>query len=128
MPEVYCKSILVSKEHIDFNDHVNNLVYLQWALDISRDHWLSVVNEATETQFFWVVRSHHIDYLQQAFEGDKVEIKTFVESMRGPFSERIVDILKSGEAIAKVRTNWCFIERSSQKLKRIPEKIKVLFV
>ena len=128
MPKVYSRSIIVSADHIDFNDHVNNLVFLQWALDISRDHWLSVVSKTVVESYFWVVRSHHIDYLQQAFEGDEIEIRTFVESIRGPFSERIVQIIKNGEQIVKVKSGWCFLERSTKKLKRVPEEIKALFI
>lgn len=128
MPKVYSHSIIVSTDEIDFNDHVNNLVYLQWALNISRDHWLSVISKNIEERYFWVVRRHEIDYLKQAFVGDEIAIQTFVENIRGPFSERIVHMLKDGEKIVTVRSNWCLLERATQKLKRVPEEIKQLFV
>ncbi len=47
--------------------------------------------------------------------------------MREPFSERIVRILKEEEMIAKVRSNG-FFERERQKLSRVPEEIKTVFV
>ena len=128
MPKIYSKSFPVLSEHIDFNNHVNNLVYLQWALDISRDHWVSSISKSIEEHYFWVVRSHHIEYLKQAFEGDEVEVRTYVESIRGPFSERVVKIFKNEEVIVRVKSSWCFLERASQKLKRVPEEIKELFV
>ncbi len=128
MPKTYSKSIIVSVEDIDFNDHVNNLVYLQWALDISRDHWISQVDEEIRDKYFWVVRKHQIEYLKPAFEKDEIELLTFVQGIRGPFSERLVHVLREGEVIVKVSSNWCFLERASQKLRRVPEEIKELFL
>jgi len=125
--KTFSKTILVNSEHIDFNNHVNNLVYLQWALDISGEHWHLLAGSEVTDQYFWVVRKHEIEYLKQAFEGDELEIKTYVENIRGPFSERIVQIYKESELIVKVKSNWCFLERSSQKLKRVPEEVQALF-
>ena len=128
MPKVYRKLISVSSEDIDFNDHVNNLVYLKWALDVSRDHWVSSVSKDVQSNYFWVVRAHHIEYLKPAFEGDEIQIQTFVQSIRGPFSERIVHMLKHGELIVKVKSNWCFLGKSNQKLTRVSEEVKELFL
>lgn len=125
--KIYSKHINVTSDHIDFNNHVNNLVYLQWALDISREHWLSLADEKITDHYFWVVRKHEIDYFKQSFEGDNLEINTYVASIRGPFSERIVQIRKESEMIVEVKSNWVFLERSSQKLKRVPEEIQTLF-
>ncbi|MEQ8905433.1 thioesterase family protein [Ekhidna sp.] len=121
------KKIIVTKDHLDFNEHVNNLVYMQWALDISREHWLSEINEAINEQYFWMVRSHHVEYEKQAFLGDEIIVKTYVEGYRGPFSNRIVKIFKGEELLVQVKTNWCLIERETQKLKRVPEEIQALF-
>jgi len=128
MPKDFHQTITVSSSHIDFNDHVNNLVYLQWALDISRDHWLSSIDAETEEKYFWVVRSHHISYLQEAFEKDELQVRTFVESIRGPFSVRVVEIGKGSTTIAKVKSSWCLLEKKTKKLKRVPEEIKGLFI
>lgn len=125
--QVFSRKLMVSADHLDFNNHVNNLVYMQWALDISREHWLSNVTQEVVENFFWVVRRHHIEYKGQAFEGDGLVVKTFVESIRGPFSERVVQIFKNEELITEVRSNWCFLDRKTQKLKRVPEEIQKLF-
>lgn len=125
--EVFKKSIIVREDHLDFNEHVNNLVYMQWALDISREHWLTKANEEITTNYFWVVRRHNVEYRGQAFLNDNLEIQTYVESIRGPFSERIVKIFKGEELLTEVRSNWCLIERATQKLKRVPPEIEELF-
>ena len=90
----YRKSFVVTKDHLDSNRHVNNLIYMQWALDISREHWLSEVTEEIDERYFWMVRKHHAFYRKEAFERDKVVVQTYVREMRGPFSDRVVEILR----------------------------------
>lgn len=125
--KTYQKKITVTIDDLDFNDHVNNLVYLQWALDVSREHWLSEITQEIDQTYFWMVRTHEVEYRKQAFLGDEVLVETFVDGYRGPFSDRIVKIFKGGELLVKVKSNWCLIERSTQKLKRVPEEIMDLF-
>ena len=125
--DVFSEEIVVSEEHLDFNNHVNNLVYLQWALDISRRHWLAKISDTIDQQFFWMVRSHHVEYKKQAFLGEEIVIKTYVEGYRGPFSDRIVKIYRGEDLLVQVKSNWCLIERDTQKLKRVPEEILQLF-
>ncbi|MEQ9466168.1 MAG: thioesterase family protein [Ekhidna sp.] len=125
--KIYQKKITVIKDHLDFNEHVNNLVYMQWALDISREHWLSEITEEIDKNYFWMVRTHHVEYRKQAFLGDEILVKTYVEGYRGPFSDRVVKIYKDDELLVEVKSNWCLIERSTQKLKRVPEEIMQLF-
>jgi len=126
--KIFTKEIIVSEEHLDFNNHVNNIVYLEWAVDLSREHWQSVVSESMLENFFWVVRSHHIEYKKQAFEGDKIKLETYVENIRGPFSERHVKISKADELLVIVKSEWCFLEKITQKIKRVPEEVEVLFL
>lgn len=124
----FSKTLIVSNEHLDWNNHVNNIVYLQWAVDISREHWLSRVNKEVAENNFWVVRSHHIEYKKQAFLNDELIIKTYVESVKGPLSERKVEIGRGDELIVTVSSSWCFIDSITQKLKRVPEVIQELFI
>ncbi len=124
----FSKTLIVSNEHLDWNNHVNNIVYLQWAVDISREHWLSKVNKEVAENNFWVVRSHHIEYKKQAFLNDELIIKTYVESVKGPLSERKVEIRRGDELIVTVSSSWCFIDSITQKLKRVPEVIQELFI
>lgn len=124
----YSKEIAVTKEHLDWNDHVNNLVYMQWAVDISREHWLSQVDKEVADNNLWVVRSHHIEYKKQVFLDEELSIKTYVESVKGPLSIRIVEIRRAEELVTEVKSTWCFIDAQTQKLKRVPEEIQALFI
>ena len=125
--QVFEKHITVVEEHLDFNHHVNNLIYMRWALDISREHWLERINPTIDEQYFWMVRTHHVEYKKQAFLGDEVTVKTYVEGYRGPFSDRTVKIYKGDELLVQVKSNWCLIDRDTQKLKRVPDEIQNLF-
>lgn len=125
--DILTEELEVTQEHLDFNNHVNNLVYLQWALDISRKHWLAKITEEIDQTYFWMVRSHHVEYKKQAFMGDQLLVKTHVEGYRGPFSNRVVKIYKDEDLLVEVKSNWCLIERTTQKLKRVPEEIQGLF-
>ncbi len=125
--DLYTQELEVRNEHLDFNNHVNNLVYLQWALDISRSHWLARISDAIDQSYFWMVRTHHVEYRKQAFLGDQLRIETYVEGYRGPFSDRVVKIYHGEELLVHVKSNWCLIERKTQKLKRVPEEIQQLF-
>lgn len=125
--DVYSHDIKVSHEHLDINNHVNNLVYLQWALEVSKQHWLQNASEELAQSYYWVVRSHHVEYKKQSFLDDHLTVETFVSAIAGPFSERKVRILKESDVIAEVNSKWCLIERTTQKLKRIPKEIEILF-
>lgn len=125
---VYSKEIVVSEKDIDWNNHVNNLVYLQWALDISSEHWHSQAPEDIINSHFWVVRSHHIEYKKQAFLNEIIQINTYVSNAKGALSERIVDIYRKEELLAKVKSTWCFMQKEPQKVARISETVRLLFL
>ncbi|MEP1095666.1 MAG: acyl-CoA thioesterase [Cyclobacteriaceae bacterium] len=126
--EVYSKSIEVKANHLDEVNHVNNVVFLQWVQDISKEHWLSKTDDLINSKMFWVVRSHHIDYKKQVFLGDQLKVKTFVNSCRGPFSERVVEFWRAKDQVARAKSNWCLLGTGDQKPLRVPDEIQSLFL
>ena len=38
-PEIFQQSFLVEKKHLDEQNHVNNVQYVQWVQDVARAHW-----------------------------------------------------------------------------------------
>lgn len=119
----------VVEEDLDELDHVNNIRYLQWVQDISKEHWQRLTDSETQSDMVWVVRNHDISYLQAAVLGDTLELTTFVEGSKGPLSIRIVEIKNraTGQLVAKARTQWCLLDAETLKPKRIPEAISALF-
>ncbi len=105
--------------------HVNNAVYLSWAQDIATAHWRLKAAPKTLRKFVWVALRHEIDYRDQTFAGDKVELRTWLGKVSGPRYERHVDIRKPGAArpAAKVLTVWCLIDAETRKPKRVGPEI-----
>lgn len=124
---IYTQEIEVLEKHLDELNHVNNVIYLQWVQEVARAHWSSKVSSSILANYFWVVRSHHLEYRKQAFLGDKMAAKTYVVNFKGPLSERAVDFYRGEELIVEARSHWCLIETATQRPRRVPEEMKELF-
>ncbi|WP_304144605.1 thioesterase family protein [Mesoflavibacter zeaxanthinifaciens] len=125
--KIHQKQILVTKEDLDQNNHVNNIRYVKWVNDIAISHWETEVSTTILDQYFWVMLSHNIDYKHQILLGETVTLKTYVKSCEGLFSIRIVEILVDKKLCAYSETKWCFMNSKTLKPNRIPQEIIDLF-
>lgn len=125
----YKEEFEVKKEAIDDLGHVNNVMYLQWVQDISQKHWEYLVSRELRQDIFWVVLSHFIEYKRPAFEGDILELKTWVKKMEGVKSFRCVEIRRKGEEkpLVKSETVWCLMDTQTKHPKRISPELVELF-
>ncbi len=116
-------------EDIDELGHVNNAVYLAWAQDIATAHWRAVADDALCEAFVWVALRHEIDYRDQVLEGETVEIRTWLGAASGPRFARHTDIRKPGarRASAEVVTQWCLIDATTRKPRRVGPEILAPF-
>ena len=123
------KTIEVQAEDLDALEHVNNIRYLKWVQEISEAHWEALSEGAWKEDFFWVVRSHHIEYFRPAIKGEKLKISTYVKEARGALSKRIVEfrLSENSEKVALCETLWCLLNRKSMKPARMPDKMEQLF-
>ncbi|MDX1314904.1 MAG: thioesterase family protein [Eudoraea sp.] len=127
--EFYQKTIRVIQEDLDDLQHVNNVRYLEWIQDISKDHWMSKAPDSIKKEVVWVVLSHHISYKKPAFLGEEITIKTFVAQNIGVTSKRIVEISHPERGLlVRSETDWCLLNASTLKPMRIPDSIKQLFI
>ncbi|MEK9614659.1 MAG: acyl-CoA thioesterase [Flavobacteriaceae bacterium] len=119
----------VLPEHLDELNHVNNIQYLQWVQEAAKAHWEALTSGCTDEFEIWVVRSHHIEYKKAAQLNDVLTLTTYVKDSSGFLSERIVEVsLKSNNRLlARCSTQWCYLNKASNKLERIPEKVHLLF-
>lgn len=119
----------VEPEDLDALQHVNNVRYLQWVQEVAQAHWESVALPEWNQHYFWVVRSHHIEYFRSALLGDALVVETYVKEARGPFSVRYVEVrmAESGEKVAACTTQWCLLDANTQRPVRIPEAIQACF-
>lgn len=127
---IYTKAITISKDAIDENGHVNNVVYVQWMQDIAVEHYASLGGiEAQGPDSTWVVRQHSIEYLLPAFAGEEIEIRTWVENIRKVRSLRKYEFArKSDEKIlVKGETDWVFVDVKTGSPKAIPKEVEKVF-
>lgn len=135
MPAVFHFAHRVTDDELDVViHHVNNLVYLKWM------QWAAVEHSAAqgwsadrhrELGAGWVVRSHQIEYLQPAFAGDDIVVRTWVADLKKVTSLRrfrIVRVSADKETVLAVAaTDWAFIHFATHQLKRIPAEVSSAF-
>ncbi|MCW9037937.1 thioesterase family protein [Altibacter sp.] len=127
--EMFSHRFTVPAAAIDAMGHVNNVTYLQWCLDAAEAHWTSKTSEAMRNQYVWVVLNHFISYKAPSFEGEELEINTWVETNDGAKSERHYRIVrpKDKTTIVEAKTLWCLLEGKTHRPIKIPEQIITLF-
>lgn len=126
----YSKTITIPSSAIDENGHVNNVVYVQWMQDIAVEHYASIGGiEAQGPDATWVVRQHSVEYLLPAFEGEEVEIRTWVEDIRKVRSLRKYEFVRKGDGktLVKGETDWVFVETKTGRPKAIPAEVEEIF-
>lgn len=122
MPHVFYLPITVAPEDIDELNHVNNIVYLRYVQDAAIGHWKTVPQEIA-SQIIWMARRHEIDYLKQAFLGDELVVKTWVDTFVGVKSLRHCEIMRGDEVLARSITHWIALDAQTLRPKRITDEI-----
>lgn len=126
----YTKRVTVSKADLDDLGHVNNVRYVEWIQEISKQHWQSVVNGDEIAAYIWVVRNHNITYYSPALSGDVLELTTQIRSSKGALSIRQVEMINlvTKELVVKSETAWCLLHPETLQPTRIPAEIHKLFI
>ncbi|MGB5171461.1 acyl-CoA thioesterase [Eudoraea sp.] len=127
--EPFKRNILVKEEDLDDLKHVNNVRYVQWIQDISKEHWNELTTESIQNQFIWVVLNHNIDYKSAAVLGDKILQQTYIESSKGPLCIRVVEMynFETKKLLVRSKTKWCLLNPVTLKPIRISDEIRSLF-
>lgn len=127
---VYSKSFTIPPDVIDENGHVNNVAYLQWMQAIAVEHYTAIGGiEAQGRNVTWWVREHRVEYLLPAFEGEEIEIRTWVENIRRVRSLRKYEFVRKsdGRVLVKGETDWVFVDTKSGRPILIPEEVSRVF-
>ena len=121
--------LTVEEKDLDDLQHVNNVRYLDWIQQISKEHWQHEANASLQKDYVWVVRKHTIKYHSSAILNDQLSLTTQIIDSKGPISVRKVVIKnnKTDKLVVTSETEWCLIDSLSMKPVRIPEAIKNLF-
>ncbi len=115
----------------DFDDlgHVNNVVYLRWIQDVAIAHWSAVATPEQQQSVAWVALRHEIDYKLATMPGDDVIARTWIGTAESHRFERHSEIIRGrdGKVLARGRTIWCPISRSTGKPTRVSAEVRQLF-
>ena len=126
----YLKTFIIPQSAIDENGHVNNVAYVQWMQDIAVEHYSSIGGVTAQApNATWVVREHRIEYLLPAFEGEEIEIKTWVENIRRVRSLRKYEFVRKTDAklLVKGETDWVYVDTKTGRPLPIPENVSSVF-
>lgn len=126
MNKYFTDSFKVDQNAIDGLNHVNNVIYLDWAQKIAEKHWSQLSNTTINNNFVWVVKRHEVDYFLPVFLNDKITLKTYIGESYGVKSERFVNVLKNDKLVCSVKTTWILLDKATMKPVRIPSEILTL--
>ena len=123
--EVFVVPLDVRSEHIDENNHVNNVVYVGWLQDVGTAHWNARFDETTRAKWSWVALRHEIDYLRAIAPGATgVVARTWVGDPQGPRFNRYVRIEDGeGRLCAQGVSEWCLVDAATLRPARIPTEM-----
>ena len=126
LPDPFVIDIVVQPEDIDGLDHANNAVYVSW---LERGAWrhsqslgLDLAEYRRLDRAMAVVR-HEVDYLASAYEGDQLQLATWiVESDQRLKMTRHFQLRRPADDLTLLRAQTTFvcIELSTGKPKRMP--------
>ena len=132
MPKIFTHNIKVGSDAIDENNHVNNVVYVQWMQDIAILHSTTQGWSMEEYYRFktgWVARSHYIQYRSPAFLNDQIIAHTWISTMDKLSCLRKCKFIRKTDSIviAETETEWVFVNIITGHPTKILESVKNSF-
>jgi acyl-CoA thioester hydrolase len=116
---IYQKQIQVTEEHIDRNNHVNNVQYVHWVEEIAGEHWEKVKEKTEYPEDIWMLVDHHIQYKKQVYLGDVITVKTYPKAPEGIRQPRKVEFYCKDQLVVDSSTLWVLVDSKTQKIKRL---------
>jgi acyl-CoA thioester hydrolase len=123
------QTIRVEQSDLDDQEHVNNLVYVRWVLDVATAHWASLTTPEIRAEVGWVLLRHEIDYHSPALLGDIVVVRTEVGHLKGLTFERNTTVrsAETSRTLAASRTLWCPVDPRTGRPRRVSAELRALF-
>jgi len=124
--------VRATADDIDALLHVSNLTYVRWVQGVAIAHSESLGWDHQAYQrvgAVFVVRRHEIDYLAPAFEGDELDLVTWIESLKAASSVRRTRIerVADGRELVQASTLWAMVAVDSGRPTRIAPEIRRAF-
>lgn len=113
------KQIRVTEEHIDQNNHVNNVQYVHWVEEVAAEHWDLLKQNTEYVNDAWMLLDHHIQYKKQVYLDDVITVKTYPQIPEGAKQPRKVEFYCNNELVVDSSTLWVLFNTETKKLKRL---------
>lgn len=125
---VFRQTRRVEARHTDELGHVNNLVWVRFAVELAWAHSVAAgldYPDYVARGGIFVIRRHEIDYRGEAREGEELLGETWVEAMRGARAIRRIRFLRAadGAVLLETRSEWAFVDIATHRPRRIPAEI-----
>lgn len=125
MPQKYAGLRKVQNEHIDGLGHVNNIRYISWCEELAWLHSETLgltVSDYQQLDRAMAVYHAEFDYLRPAFEGQLLQVSTWLSFAKGTRMTRRFEIVRedTGDVLMTGAWQLSCIELSSGKPKRFP--------
>jgi acyl-CoA thioester hydrolase len=131
MQRIYRWEFPIPSDAIDANGHVNNVRFVQWMQDVAIAHAASSGGSAAAEAAggTWFARSHHIEYLKEAFEHDRIVVLTWIVDFARARSRRRFRFFRAADRalLARAETEWVFVDAATSRPRSIPESVIACF-
>ncbi|MFN5496462.1 MAG: acyl-CoA thioesterase [bacterium] len=108
--------------------HANNIVILGWIDAIASLHGAAAGASRPELAAsgrMWFVARHEIDYLGEAFTGDRLVVATWVEKLGRTSLVRATRILReNGELLTRASSRWALVDLATRRPTAIPDAVR----
>lgn len=119
MSLIFERQIQVAEQHIDANNHVNNVQYVHWVEEIAGAHWDVVKHKTDFPDDIWMLVDHHIQYKKQVYLGDVITVRTYPKPPEGIRQPRKVEFYCNDVLVVDSLTLWVFVDKETQRVKRL---------
>lgn len=108
--------------------HANNIVILGWIDEIASLHGAAAGAARADLARdgrMWFVARHEIDYLGEAFAGDRVVLATWVAKLGRTSLVRSTRILREdGRELTRCESRWALVDLASRRPTPIPDAVR----
>lgn len=131
MVAIYRHDITVPAAAIDGNGHLNNVEYVRWMQMVAIDHaqHTTCAQATADAGATWFARSHRIEYLRPAFEGEQLAILTWCSEIRKVRAQRQYRFWRWADhtIVATGETDWVFADAQTGRPRAMPAAVANAF-
>jgi acyl-CoA thioester hydrolase len=131
---VFTMSLVVTPAHLgEVIPHVPNTRYLEWIDEAAIAHSRSLGFDGphfSDRHACFFVRSHELTYLGEVFEGDRLQLATWVMWFEKSRTERRHLIVRASDdsPVFRATSLWIYVDLARRKPLRVPEDIVERFL